>query len=123
MGEGVGFLDVRSSQCVPFKFPLLSSQHAPQVPNVFTIAPHLIPLYSHFEICSLTPTIEAAWNCLVEYQNCFTMVLVIQVMKNYMESLKRLRTQNDMQGSFNADIEYLLLSFSFCVGRLGAFPK
>jgi hypothetical protein len=46
---------------------------------------------------------------------------LIQVMKNRTESLKQLRRQNDMQGSFNADIEYLLLSF--CVGQLGAFPK
>lgn len=109
-----------SSQCVPIKFPL-SSQHAPQVPNVFPKAPHFTSLYSLFEICSLTHTIEAAWNCLVEYHNCFPMVLIMQAMKNRMESLKWLRRQNDMQGRFNADIEYLLLSF--CVGRLGAFPK
>jgi hypothetical protein len=83
--------------------------------------PHFTPPYSLLEICSLTHTIQAAWNCLVEYYNCFTMVLIIQVMKNHAESLKRLRRQNDMQGRFNADIEYLLISF--CVGRLGAFPK
>jgi hypothetical protein len=121
-----------SSQCVPIKFPL-SSQHSPQVPNVFPIAPHFIWLYSLFEICSLTHnrnhfelfsripqlfyngshhtsyvlwlTIETTWNCLVEYHNCFTMVLIIQVMKNRTESLKQLRRQNDMQGRFNTSYE------------------
>ncbi len=49
MGRVWDFWIFRSSQCVPIKFPL-TSQHAPQVPNVFAIAPHFIPLYSHFQI-------------------------------------------------------------------------